>query len=98
MSQFIQVRGEAFNYDKTTWEGVCWGSIRIILCMMGAACEMPNPSLNWQDLAIQKLNRLGNSKLKKWYFDSGAGPHCQIPEHSTCPSCKFSAEVVPAPS
>ncbi len=30
--------------------------IRIILRMMGAANEMPNPSLKWQDLAIQKLN------------------------------------------
>ncbi len=34
--------------------------IGIILCMMGAACEMPNPSPKWQDLAIQKLNRHGN--------------------------------------
>jgi hypothetical protein len=37
------------------------GKIHIILRMMGAACEFPNPSLKWQDLAIQKLNRLGNS-------------------------------------
>jgi hypothetical protein len=29
--------------------------------MMGAACEMPNPSPKWQDLAIQKLNRHGKS-------------------------------------
>ena len=35
--------------------------IRIILRMMGAANEMPNPSLKWQDLTIHKLNRLGNS-------------------------------------
>ncbi len=35
--------------------------IHTILCMMGAACEMPNPSLKWQDLTIHKLNRLGNS-------------------------------------
>ncbi len=31
-----------------------------ILHMMGAACEMPNPSPKWQDLAIQKLNHHGN--------------------------------------
>jgi hypothetical protein len=31
--------------------------------MMGAACEFPNPSLKWQDLAIQKLNRHGNSNF-----------------------------------
>jgi hypothetical protein len=35
--------------------------IRIILRMMGAASELPNPSPKWQDLAIQKLNRHGNS-------------------------------------
>ncbi len=35
--------------------------IRIILRMMGAANEMPNPSLKWQDLAIQKLNCHRNS-------------------------------------
>ena len=29
--------------------------------MMGAANEMPNPSLKWQDLAIQKLNCHRNS-------------------------------------
>ncbi len=29
--------------------------------MMGAASKMPNPSLKWKDLAIQKLNRRGNS-------------------------------------
>jgi hypothetical protein len=51
--------------------------------MMKAACETPNHSPKWQDLAIQNLNRhrgnsiIGETKNNLAFFGSGAGPNFQ---------------------
>ncbi len=62
VEQVIDLLGlqELKKKRKTKREEVYKDRLCIILHMMGAASEMPNPSLKWQDLAIQKLNHHGN--------------------------------------